>query len=204
MSSQFKPLVVSSQSTNSQSSPSLHMVSPQSSSKSTDAAAPLYTQASVSYSSLSSQAQGSATSRGSSGPELFASSAQSVPTRVGSASYSGVSQSLSASSLYTPGSLVANKRNSLPLGVSSQSTHVPSSPNAFTSSTQSRSGTRLATSSHFIPVQGGSSSVSLSLKPPGTLGPYAPLSPNKYVSAPMSAPQAATKSGSSYRASYPC
>ncbi|XP_016340639.1 serine-rich adhesin for platelets-like isoform X2 [Sinocyclocheilus anshuiensis] len=200
MSSQFKPFVVSSQSTNSQSSPSLHMVSPQSSYKSTDAATPLYTQGSVSYSSLSSQAQGSATSRGSSGAELFASSVQSVPTRVGSGSYSGVSQSLSASSLYTPGSLMANKLDSLPLGVSGQSTNVQSSPNVSTSSTQSRSGTQLATSSHFIPVQGGSSSVRLSLKPQGTLGPYAPSSPTKYVSAPMSAPQATTNSGSSYRA----
>ncbi|XP_059401200.1 uncharacterized protein LOC132132721 [Carassius carassius] len=49
MSSQFQPLVVSSQSTNSQSSPSLHMVKPQSSSKSTDDATPLYTLGTVSY-----------------------------------------------------------------------------------------------------------------------------------------------------------
>ncbi len=41
-------------------------------------------------------------------------------------------------------------------------------------------------------------------KPQGTLGQYAPLSPTKYVSAPMSLPQGihsqATSSGSTYRA----
>ncbi|XP_016384073.1 flocculation protein FLO11-like [Sinocyclocheilus rhinocerous] len=87
-----------------------------------------------------------------------------------------------------------------PLVVSSQSTSVQSSPSVSTLSTQSRSGPQLVTSSHFIPVQGGSSSVSLYLKPPGTLGRYAPAFPAKYTSTPVSAPQATTNSGSSYRA----
>uniref|UniRef100_A0A671QSA9 Uncharacterized protein n=1 Tax=Sinocyclocheilus anshuiensis TaxID=1608454 RepID=A0A671QSA9_9TELE len=82
---------------------------------------------------------------------------------------------------------MANKLDSLPLGVSGQSTNVQSSPNVSTSSTQSRSGTQLATSSHFIPVQGGSSSVRLSLKPQGTLGPYPISSPQSTSSQPTSA-----------------
>ncbi|KAF4107886.1 hypothetical protein G5714_010645 [Onychostoma macrolepis] len=88
-------------------------------------------------------------------------------------------------------------------GVSSQSTSAQSSPSG-SPSTQSRSGTQLATSSRYVSVQGGSSSTSFSHKPQGTLGQYAPLSPTKYVSAPMSSPQdiysQATSSGSSYRA----
>ncbi|XP_059401199.1 mucin-19-like [Carassius carassius] len=105
-------------------------------------------------------------------------------------------QSLSTSSPYTPGSFMAKKLDSLPLGVSSQSTNVQSSPSLSSSSTQSRS----ATSRYIIPVQGGSSSVSLSHKSPGTLGQYSPMSPTKYASAPMSAAQATTNSRSSYRA----
>ncbi|XP_026075448.1 mucin-19-like isoform X1 [Carassius auratus] len=197
MSSQFQPLVVSSQSTNSQSSPSLHMVRPQSSSKSTDDATPLYTRGSVSYRSFSSQSHGSANSQGNSGAKL---SANSIPKRVGSGYYSGMLQSLSTSSPYTPGSLMAKKPDSLPLGVSSQSTNVQSSPSLSTSSTQSRSGTRSATSRYFIPVQEDHRSVSLSHKSTGTLGQYAPMSPTKYASAPMSAPQATRNSRSSYRA----
>ncbi len=186
--------MVSKQSTNCQSSPSLHVVGPQNSfnSKSTDAAASPYTQGSVSYSSLSSQAQGSATSPGSSGAVLSASSVQSFPTQVGSDGYSGVSQSPTASSLYTAGSLMSNKLDALPLGVSSQSTNAQSSTIVSTSNNQSRSGMQLVTSSH-VPVQGGSSSTSLSSKPQGTLGQYTPMSPTKYISGP-------TSSRTSYRA----
>ncbi|KAG1968944.1 hypothetical protein F2P79_003622 [Pimephales promelas] len=72
--------------------------------------------------------------------------------------------------------------DSLSQSISSQSTSVQSSPSVFTS-TQSRSATKL-TSSNFFPVQGGSSSTSLYLKPQGTL--YAPASHTKYVSFPMS------------------
>ncbi len=104
----------------------------------------------------------------------------------GEGSYSGLSEG--APSPYTPGSLMSNKLDALPLGVSSQSTNAQSSPSG-SPSTQSRSGTRLATSSRYVSVQGGSSSTSFSHKPQGNLGQYAPLSPTKYVSAPMSSPK---------------
>uniref|UniRef100_A0A671RKN3 Zgc:173770 n=1 Tax=Sinocyclocheilus anshuiensis TaxID=1608454 RepID=A0A671RKN3_9TELE len=98
---------------------------------------------------------------------------------------------------------MSNKLDALPLRVSSQSTSAQSSPSVSTSSTQTRYGTLLATSSRYVPVQGGSSSNSFSLKPPGTLGRYAPGSPTKYVSARMSSHQAiysqTTSSGSSYK-----
>ncbi|XP_050977337.1 uncharacterized protein LOC127172191 isoform X10 [Labeo rohita] len=161
--------LVSSQSTNGQGTPSLLMVGPQSS------------LGSVSYSSLSSQAQGSASSQSGSGAEFSPSYFQSSPAQVGSDSYSGLPQSLSASSLYTPESLMSNKLDTLPLGVSSQSTSAKSSPSV------SMSSTRLATSSSYLPVQGGSSSPSLSL---GT------------VSASMSAPQAMYSQSTGSRSSY--
>ncbi|XP_016091517.1 endochitinase A-like [Sinocyclocheilus grahami] len=91
---------------------------------------------------------------------------------------------------------MSNKLDALPLGVSSQSTSAQSSPSVSTSSTQTRYGTPLATSSRYVPVQGASSSNSFSLNPPGTLGQYAPGSPTKYASARMSSPQASS-SGSS-------
>ncbi|XP_016328540.1 hornerin-like [Sinocyclocheilus anshuiensis] len=162
-------------------SDNLHVSSSQATSvhQSADASLPMFSQESVPYSSWSSQAQGSATSQGSSGAVLSASSVQSIPTQVGNNRYSGVSHYLY------------------------QSTSAQSSPSVSTSSTQTRYGTLLATSSRYVPVQGGSSSNSFSLKPPGTLGRYAPGSPTKYVSARMSSHQAiysqTTSSGSSYK-----
>ncbi|ROJ26376.1 hypothetical protein DPX16_12538 [Anabarilius grahami] len=186
-------LKVSSQSTNRQSSPSLYMVGQKncSDSQSTGPAYPLDTQGSLSLSSLSTQTRGSAsTSQGSSVPELSGSSGQLIPTQVQRGNYSGMSQSLSTSSRYAPGSLIYSKFGALPIGVSSQSASVQSSP-GVSKSTQSRPVTQLTTSSRFFPVQGGSSSTSrLSLKPLGILGLYAPASPTKYASAPMSSHQA--------------
>ncbi|KAF4107877.1 hypothetical protein G5714_010636 [Onychostoma macrolepis] len=165
--------------------------------KSAEASLPVFSQESISYSSSSAPG---ATSTSQSSPILSESSGQRVFSQ-GEGSYSALSQG--ASSPYTPGSLMSNKLDALPLGVSSQSTSAQSSPSG-SPSTQSRSGTQLATSSRYVPVQGGSSSTSFSHKPQGTLGQYAPLSPTKYVSAPMSSPQdiysQATSSGSSYRA----
>ncbi|KTG47247.1 hypothetical protein cypCar_00042923 [Cyprinus carpio] len=137
----------------------------------------------------SSSAPGAiSTSRSS--PALSVSLGQPVSSQ-SEVGYSGLSRG--ASNLYTPYS-----NTMLSSSISSQSTNVQSSPSVSTS-TQSRSGTQLATSSYFIPVQGGSSSVSVSLKPQGTLGQYAPMSPTKYVSAP----QATTNSGSSHSAGSP-
>ncbi|XP_058646188.1 uncharacterized protein LOC131548711, partial [Onychostoma macrolepis] len=165
--------------------------------KSAEASLPVFSQESISYSSSSAPG---ATSTSQSSPILSESSGQRVFSQ-GEGSYSALSQG--ASSPYTPGSLMSNKLDALPLGVSSQSTSAQSSPSG-SPSTQSRSGTQLATSSRYVSVQGGSSSTSFSHKPQGTLGQYAPLSPTKYVSAPMSSPQdiysQATSSGSSYRA----
>ncbi len=168
--------------------------------QSAEASLPVFSQESISYSSSCAP---DATSTSQSIPILSESSGQRVSSR-GEGSYSGLSEG--APSPYTPGSLMTNKLDALPLGVSSQSTNAQSSPSG-SPSTQSRSGTRLATSSRYVSVQGGSSSTSFSHKPPGNLGQYAPLSPTKYVSAPMSSPQAihsqATSSGSSYRAVSP-
>ncbi|XP_026129248.1 flocculation protein FLO11-like [Carassius auratus] len=116
-------------------------------------------------------------SPGVSGTFLSSGSVHSIPTQVGS--YSGVSQSLTPSSQYTPGSLMSNKLDA------SRSTNSQSSPIVSTSNTQSRSSMPLVTSSH-VPVQGSSSSTRLSLKPPGTLGEYTPISPTKYISGPTS------------------
>uniref|UniRef100_A0A8C1QNZ0 Uncharacterized protein n=1 Tax=Cyprinus carpio TaxID=7962 RepID=A0A8C1QNZ0_CYPCA len=57
-------------------------------------------------------------------------------------------------------------------------------PNKPLKSRSNRSGTQLATSSRYVPVQGGSST--LSLKPLGTLGRYTPMSPTKYIKGPTS------------------
>ncbi len=165
--------------------------------QSAEASLPVFSQERISYSSSCAP---DATSTSQSSPILSESSGQRVSSQ-GEGSYSGLSEG--APSPYTPGSLMSNKFDALPLGVSSQSTNAQSSPSG-SPSTQSRSGTRLATSSRYVSVQGGSSSTSFSPKPQGTLGQYAPLSPTKYVSAPMSLPQGihsqATSSGSSYRA----
>ncbi|KAK9968138.1 hypothetical protein ABG768_002478 [Culter alburnus] len=186
-------LEVSSQSINSQSSPSLFMVgSNHSDSQSTVPAYPLDTPGSLSLSVLSTPTQGSAStsSQGSSGPELSGSSGPLIPTQVQSDNCSGMSQSLSTSSHYAPGSLIDSKFGALPIGVSSQSASIQSSLGVSTS-TQSRPGTQSTTSSRFFPVQGGSGSTSrLSLKPLGILGLYAPASPSKYVSVYMSSHQA--------------
>ncbi|XP_048032378.1 hornerin [Megalobrama amblycephala] len=185
-------LEVSSQSTTSQSSPSLFMVeSNHSDSHSTVPAYPLDTQGSLSLSVLSTWTQGSAsTSQGSSGPELSGSSGPLISTQVQSDNCSGMSQSLSTSSRYAPGSLMDGKFGALPIGVSSQSASVQSSPGVSTS-TQSRPGTQSTTSSRFFPVQGGSGSTSrLSLKPLGILGLYAPASLSKYANVYMSSHQA--------------
>ncbi len=153
----------------------------------------MFSQERISYSSSCAP---DATSTSQSSPILSESSGQRVSSQ-GEGSYSGLSEG--APSPYTPGSLISNKFDALPLGVSSQYTNAQGSP-----STQSSSGTRLATSSRYVSVQGGSSSTSFSPKPQGTLGQYAPLSPTKYACAPMSLPQGihsqATSSGSSYRA----
>lgn len=144
-------LEVSSQS-NSQTSPSLFMVGSKnhSDSLSTGPAYPLDTQGSLSLGTLSTQTRGSAsTSQGSSGPELSKSSGQLIPTQVQRGNYSGMSQFLSTSSRYAPGSLMYSNFGALPIGVSSQSASVQSSPGVSTS-TQSRPGTRLITSSHFF------------------------------------------------------
>ncbi|XP_048027086.1 cell wall protein AWA1-like isoform X4 [Megalobrama amblycephala] len=82
-------------------------------------------------------------------------------------------------------------------------TNSQSSPSVSTS-TQSRSGTII--SSHSFPVQGGRNTSSLSLKPQGSLGLYAPVSPTKYVGVPMSShpavySQSASSSGAQSGAS---
>ncbi len=112
---------------------------------------PLFSQESISYKSLSAPG---ATSTSQSSPILLS---ESLGQRISSqeeSSYSGLSQG--ASSLYTLGSLMSNKPNTLPLGVSSQST-IAQSLSSGSPSTQSRFGTQLPTSGHFDSVQGGSS-----------------------------------------------
>ncbi len=158
---------------------------------------PVFSQESISYKSSSAPGATSTSQR-----SLILLS-ESLGQRVSSqeeGSYSGLSQG--ASSRYTPGSLMSNKLYALPIGVSSQSTSAQHSSSG-SPSTQSRFGTQLATSSRYDSVQGGSSS-SFSHKPQSTLGQYAPLSPTKYVSSPMSSPEVihsqATSSGTSYRA----
>ncbi len=163
--------------------------------QSAETSLPLFSKESISYKSLSDPG---ATSQRS--PILLSESLGQLVSSQGESSYSGLSHG--ASSTYTQGSLMSNKFNALPLGVSSQSTSAQSSSSG-SPSTQSRFATQLATSSNYDSVQGGSSSSSFN-KPQRTLGPYAPLSPTKYVSSPMSSPEAihsqATSSGTSYRA----
>ncbi|KAK9965111.1 hypothetical protein ABG768_004220 [Culter alburnus] len=197
------PVEVSNQSTNDQSTPSLFVVGFESSSdpQSTGPVSPLETRGGLSHSILSTQTQGSAsTSQGSSEPEWSGSSEQLIPTQVESGSYSGVSQSLSTSSQHSPVNLLYRQFDALPVGVSRQSTNSQSSPSVSTS-TQST-----IISSHFFPVQGGRNTSSLPLKPQGSLGPYAPVYPTKYVGVPMSShpdvySQSTSSSGAQFGAS---
>ncbi len=175
-----------------QSTSGLHVSTSQETSghQSAETSLPVLSQESISYKSWSAPGYTSQNS-----PILLS---ESLGQRVSSqeeGSYSGMSQG--ASSPYTPGSLMSNKLNALPLWVSSQSTSAQSSSSG-SPSTQSRFGTQLPTSSRYDSVQGGSSS-SFSRKPQSTLGQYAPLSPTKYISSPMSSPEA-IHSGTSYRA----
>ncbi len=96
---------------------------------------------------------------------------------------------------------MSNKPNTLPLGVSSQSTSAQILSSG-SPSTQSRFGTQLPTSGRYDSVQGGSSS-SFS-KASEHFGSVCSLVPSKYVNSPMSSPEAihnqATSSRTSYRA----
>ncbi len=136
-------LGVSGQST----SDGLHVSTSQETSghQSAETSLPVLSQESISYKSLS--APGS-TSQNS--PILLSEGLGQHVSSQGESSYSGLSQG--ASSLYTLGSLMSNKPNTLPLGVSSQSTSAQILSSG-SPSTQSRFGTQLPTS-----VQGGSSS----------------------------------------------
>ncbi len=96
----------------------------------------------------------------------------------GEGSYSGLSQG--ASRRYTPGSLISNKPNALPLGVSSQSMSAQSSSSG-SPSTQSRFGT-LFGSSTGIASQGMGSSYSGSVQSQGTTSQFAPGSQSPYDS----------------------
>ncbi len=165
--------------------------------QSAETSLPVFSKKSISYKSLSDPGT---TSPSQSRPILLSESLGQLVSSQGEGSYSGLSHG--ASSPYTPGSLMSNKLNALPLGFSCQSTSAQSSSSGYPN-TQSRFGTQLTTSSHYDSVQGGSSSRSFN-KPLRTLGQYAPLSPTKYVSSSMSSPEAihsqATSSGTSYRA----
>ncbi|XP_057183906.1 uncharacterized protein LOC130550446 [Triplophysa rosa] len=163
--------------------------------QSSGAAVHVYSSESLS-SSPSIATQGSTfTSQGSPITEQVINSGPVIVTtqEVSSGSIGYPSQNIS--SQYSPGSLTPSKLGSLSLGVSSQST---SDQSLYMSSAPSRSVMTLASSSHYVPVQTGSSSRDLSSpKPQGTSAVYAPSSPSKYLNVAASSPQSVSiQSGS--------
>ncbi|XP_016123414.1 cell wall protein AWA1-like isoform X2 [Sinocyclocheilus grahami] len=111
---------------------------------------------------------------------------QLASTQEGSGRYVGLSQSTSSD--YRPGLSGYTKLAASPLGVS-QSASGPSSYSQYTSSSQSRAGTQLAGSSHYAPVQTGSTSTDGSyLRLQGTSSQYAPLNAKVYSLAAPSGP----------------
>ncbi|XP_056592018.1 mucin-4-like [Triplophysa dalaica] len=123
----------------------------------------------------------------SSGPVLV------TTQEVSSGSIGSPSQSIS--SQYSPGTLTPSKLGSLSLSVSNQST---SDQSQYMSGAPSRYAMPLASSSHYVPVQTGSSSRHLfSPKPQGTYAVYAPSSPSKYLNVAATSPQSVSfQSGS--------
>uniref|UniRef100_A0A673LIN9 Zgc:111868 n=1 Tax=Sinocyclocheilus rhinocerous TaxID=307959 RepID=A0A673LIN9_9TELE len=109
--------------------------------------------------------QSNSPSQGSKAPSKFstltsaASPSQFASKQEGSGRYSGLSsRSQSASTLYSPGSPAYIKRGFSLLDDSRQSASGPSTYSKYTSSSQSRSGTQLAGSSPYVPVQSVSTS----------------------------------------------
>uniref|UniRef100_A0A673GDA3 Signaling mucin MSB2-like n=2 Tax=Sinocyclocheilus rhinocerous TaxID=307959 RepID=A0A673GDA3_9TELE len=139
--------------------------------------------------------QSGSPSQGSKAPSKFstltsaAGPGQFVSSQEGSGRYSGLfSQSQRTSSQYSPGLSGSTKLAASPLGVS-QSTSGPSSYSQYTSSSQSRAGTQLADSSHYAPVQTGSTSTDGSyLRLQGTSSQYTPLNAKVYSQVAPSGP----------------
>ncbi|XP_057181040.1 mucin-4-like [Triplophysa rosa] len=170
--------------------------------QSSGAAVHVYSSESLS-SSPSIETQGSTfTSQGSPITEQVISSGPVIVTTQEVSSGSIGSPSQNISSQYSPGSLTPSKLGSLSLGVSSQST---SDQGLYMFSAPSGSVMTLASSSHYVPVQTGSSSSDLSSpKPQGTSAVYAPSSPSKYLNVAASSPQSVSiQSGSNQHFRWP-
>ncbi len=105
------------------------------------------------------------------------------------------------SSQCSPGSSGYTKLAASPLGVS-QSTSGHGSYSQYTSSSQSRAGTQLAGSSHYAPVQTGSTSTDgSSLWLQGTSGQYTPLNAKVYSQAAPSGPSLSPSQSSQWQPS---